>query len=232
MAAFLALATTAAVRRGDREALMALFNLMGGSNWTKNRAWDPDGVSDPCAVRWHGVGCYDPCDPVLDREVYNPLMDKNPKPVRRKCRKGRIHSIDLRGNNLRGNIADWTAIGELHNLTWLDLASNDINGSLPTELGRIQQLEHLDLAHNQIEGHLPPATFGSLNAGGPEHDPTSLRMDLQLGDTEEPLQGVQLSKKKTQKKTPSYKKCRGFFLSLFSLSATSPFCTSSSLLSI
>jgi len=140
------------VRAADKEALISLFKLLGGPYWTKNDGWDPDGGSDPCdvATRWHGVGCIDPCDIYRDGAS---------------CAFGRITALTLRDNNLTGSITNWTEVGELKNLSWIDLSVNAISGSLPAEIGQVQNIEVLNLGFNQIEGQLP-ATLGSLNANG------------------------------------------------------------------
>lgn len=46
-------------------------------------------------------------------------------------------------------------MGELRNLTWLDLSYNRISGSIPPELGLVNNVENINLAHNQLSGHAP-----------------------------------------------------------------------------
>lgn len=138
-------------RLGDLNALVALFNLLDGPNWKQNTNWSPDGTGvDPCLTRWKGVGCVDPCLKIFDGPD---------------CREGRITSIDLHDNGLRGNLSSWTGVGELQNLTKLDLKHNrNITGSIPTQLGLIQNLEFLDLEKNDLTGGLLPEHFALLNA--------------------------------------------------------------------
>jgi len=138
----------AKARVADHEALNSLFQLLGGAYWTRNDGW-PDG-GDPCEIRhkWHGVGCIDPCDIYRDGPS---------------CAFGRITALTLRDNNLTGSITNWTGIGDLHNLSWIDLSMNAISGSLPAEIGEVRNVEVINLAFNSLEGNLP-TTLGQLNS--------------------------------------------------------------------
>ena len=115
------------MRRADRAALVSLFQLLGGPHWLNNDGWDVDGTSDPCdhQTHWRGVGCIDPCDDWRDGP---------------NCYFGRVTALNLRDNNLTGSMTNWTGIGDLHNLTWLDLSFNSISGSVPAEIGEIQNI--------------------------------------------------------------------------------------------
>ena len=140
------------MRRADRAALVQLFRLLGGPYWTHNEGWDPDGGTDPCDMntRWRGVGCIDPCD------FYRDGAD---------CAFGRVTALNLRDNNLTGSITNWTGIGDLHNLTYLDMSLNAISGSLPAEIGQIQNIEIISLSFNKLDGQLP-TTLGNINSNG------------------------------------------------------------------
>ena len=72
---------------------------------------------------------------------------------------GRVISLDLRANGLRGSIA--AELGSLSKLNSLNLSDNELNGSIPSELGNFSNLAWLDLAGNELSGPLPP-TLGSL----------------------------------------------------------------------
>ena len=104
------------VRRADLSALLDLYRILGGEQWKDRAGWDPTGTADPCTTHWHGVGCDDPCDAVLDATVLPrgvSLLDATRVP----CRKGRITSIRLRDNRLHGNISSWHSVAELHELS-------------------------------------------------------------------------------------------------------------------
>ena len=103
------------------------------------------GYSDPCTFRWFGIGCVDPCDSLLDGPD---------------CYFGRIVSINQPRNNLTGSLTNWTELGELHNLTTLDLQSNSIYGQIPTEIGLLSHLDLIDMRHNRLEGTIPAAMGG------------------------------------------------------------------------
>ncbi len=139
-------------RRSAEKALINLFKLLGGPYWTNNDGWDPDGGTDPCEVydRWYGVGCIDPCDIYRDGPS---------------CAFGRITALTLRDNNLTGSLTNWTGVGDLHNLSWVDLSVNYVSGSIPAEFGQIKNIEVLNMAFNSLQGTLP-TTLGAMNGNG------------------------------------------------------------------
>jgi Leucine-rich repeat (LRR) protein len=48
-----------------------------------------------------------------------------------------------------------TEIGNLLNLTVLDLFNNVLTGVLPHHLGRLTKLQHLDVSRNKLTGVVP-----------------------------------------------------------------------------
>lgn len=100
--------------------------------------------------RWAGVGCTDPCKRWHDGDD---------------CALGRVTALSLDQNGLSGDISNWTALGQLHNLTILDLTGNSLLGTLPTEIGRIQNLESLQFPNNKLSGTLP-TELGAINSNG------------------------------------------------------------------
>ena len=158
--------TTGRIRQAEHNALAYLYHATNGPSWTNNNGWDVgENGTDPCrrtralvpygprseatvpytgrvynATPWFGVGCLDPCDDYLDG------FD---------CTAGRISSILLRENGMSGSTTGWTMVGEMRNLTVLDLSYNSITGVLPTELGRIHNLDSLQLRDNSFIGDLP-----------------------------------------------------------------------------
>ena len=136
------------VRPADRGALWELYELTSGAAWSFNENWSPE--TDPCHLnsRWVGVGCVDPCDRFRDGED---------------CAFGRVSSLVLDYNGLSGNITGWHALGNLTNLTILDLSLNSIEGQLPREVGQLEQLTSLNLMRNKLGGTLP-TELGSINA--------------------------------------------------------------------
>ena len=172
------------VRLVERDALWSLYGLTNGLTWRVNDGWNIS--TDPCrktaapvphrpqssapvtftdrtyrAALWHGVGCLDPCDDYLDGPS---------------CTAGRISSIMLRNNSLHGDIAEWVGVGELRNLTVLDLSYNSLSGTLPTEFALIRNLDILQLRDNALSGDLPTelAAINSASAGSGELKEISL----------------------------------------------------------
>ena len=67
---------------------------------------------------------------------------------------GLVTSIELATNNLRGSIP--SELGDLSNLTWLELANNGLSGSIPPELGALSDVYYLTLSDNVLSGSIPP----------------------------------------------------------------------------
>ena len=72
---------------------------------------------------------------------------------------GRVTSLVLQGNGLRGSIP--AELGNLTHLTYLYLRENGLKGALPPEIGNLVQLRELSLAYNDLDGEIP-ATLGRL----------------------------------------------------------------------
>ena len=62
--------------------------------------------------------------------------------------------VDLSWNQLTGSIPP--EIGNLTNLGWLYLSNNQLIGSIPIEIGNLVNLEGLYLNQNQLTGEIPP----------------------------------------------------------------------------
>ena len=74
---------------------------------------------------------------------------------------GRVVSLSLRDNNLRGPLH--ASIGQLDRLTTLDLSRNWITGPIPAEVGGLTLLRELTLSVNGVTGELPPG-LGTLDS--------------------------------------------------------------------
>ena len=67
--------------------------------------------------------------------------------------------MDLAGNQLTGTLPP--EIGDLANLTELELGGNQVMGAIPPEIGNLESLTFLHLEYNQFTGEIP-AEIGNL----------------------------------------------------------------------
>ena len=73
---------------------------------------------------------------------------------------GRVTRLNLASNNLTGSIpAD---LGKLTELTSLNLYNNGLKGSIPPELGNLSSLQTLSLSENALTGEIP-SELGNLS---------------------------------------------------------------------
>ncbi len=63
------------------------------------------------------------------------------------------YSLGLRNSGLTGPIPP--EIGNLTNLTYLNLGRNELTGSIPPEIGNLTNLTYLNLGYNQLTGSIP-----------------------------------------------------------------------------
>ena len=64
-----------------------------------------------------------------------------------------LTELNLYGNQLTGSIPP--EIGNLTNLTYMNLGSNQLTGSIPSEIGNLTNLYGLSLRYNQLTGIIP-----------------------------------------------------------------------------
>jgi len=185
----------------DRIALIKLYEAFDGANWVNNRNWnttsgtpEENKANDPCdhEKRWFGVGFQDPCEKYLDDIVgHGPQTDflTRVRGSGQGCFAGRVTSLNLRRNNLRGNLSV-PELGDLENLTYVDLSWTGLEGAIPSEIGRINMVQHINLAHNNISGTLP-TELGTINQAGPPassgcgiDDPCPLGVQMKLTNLE------------------------------------------------
>ena len=75
------------------------------------------------------------------------------------CEAGNVTELALYSNQLSGSIP--SEIGNLTALTELSLPSNQLSGPIPPEIGNLTALTHLILAWNQLSGSIP-SEIGNL----------------------------------------------------------------------
>ena len=73
---------------------------------------------------------------------------------------GRVVTLNLAGNNLSGSLP--AALGNLSNLQFLHLSANELSGSIPAELGDLSNIRGLHLYDNALSGSIP-AELGGLS---------------------------------------------------------------------
>lgn len=56
-------------------------------------------------------------------------------------------------------------LGNLKNLTFLDVSANSLNGEIPTELGKLTNIVTLGLANNDFSGTVPTEFGYFVNLG-------------------------------------------------------------------
>ena len=74
---------------------------------------------------------------------------------------GRVTGLSLLSNQLTGTIP--SELGKLSSLTWLQLLDNQLTGTIPPELGMLSSLTFLALSANQLTGPIPPE-LGQLSS--------------------------------------------------------------------
>ncbi len=124
-------------KQKERNALVALYNSLGGDGWTNKTNWMDENVE---VSEWYGV--------TVDSE-------------------GFVTGIDLSNNNLSGTIPDEIGdFSKLVTLCFGDYLNNqnnnNITGTLPESICKLTSLEYLDLSSNQLEGALPE-NIGNLS---------------------------------------------------------------------
>lgn len=68
---------------------------------------------------------------------------------------GRVVTLNLAANNLTGTVP--SSIGNLTNLTQLQLFNNQLSGTIPSQIGNLVNLTSLGLENNQFSGTIPTA---------------------------------------------------------------------------
>ena len=137
----------------ERDALIAFYNALDGTNWKKNDGWDDD--CDKC--KWHGVKC-DNSGRVTELKLKkNDLSGLIPAQIGSLTY---LEKLDLSDNNLSGSIP--SEIANLSNLTQLKLQKNNLEGCIPPSFSTICAI-NVDLSDNLCL--LPTGGFTAFCAG-------------------------------------------------------------------
>ncbi|KAK9271647.1 hypothetical protein L1049_002010 [Liquidambar formosana] len=71
-----------------------------------------------------------------------------------------METLDLSSNSLTGTLP--SDIGNMGRLKLLNLAKNSLSGQLPNEMSKLSDLEYLDLSNNKFKGKIPDKLPSSL----------------------------------------------------------------------
>lgn len=143
----------AAIPTTESQALRALYDATGGSNWTDKTGW-LGAPGTECS--WAGVGCNSDGTNVVRLNLYgNNLVGTLPGDLKNLTK---LELLGLNGSTLTSIPAE---LGSLPNLSELDIANSSLSGAIPGELGNLASLTILDLSGNALTGTVP-ATFGNL----------------------------------------------------------------------
>ncbi|HRY65759.1 MAG TPA: FG-GAP-like repeat-containing protein [Candidatus Aminicenantes bacterium] len=160
---FLPAVLRGAIPASERQALIAFYASTGGDSWTVNTGWkteplDADGFALPGTENtWYGVTT-DSSNSMVTALILasNNLVGSLPAGI------GDLPNLtilNVRGNRLSGSLPAelWT----LTNLTVLQLYQNEFSGTLAAEIGDLTNLTALNLYANQLTGSLP-SSLGNL----------------------------------------------------------------------
>lgn len=152
----LVLCTTSKVHAtcsSDSLALVALYNVANGANWTN--VWE---LNAPFS-QWYGVETNPSTGCVIGLNLSgNDLLGTLPLEM---AELSSIKILDLSYNSLLDSIP--AEFGNLANLKKLDLSFNNLTGNLPPELGAIENLEELHLSSNNFTGNIPTELGNLVN---------------------------------------------------------------------
>ena len=145
------------VSEPDHAALVALYTATDGPNWVNNDNW----LTNAPLGDWYGVNTDSSGRVVrldLDGQWDSDAQENIPHglsgPIPSELGNlANLTGLNLGGNDLTGPIP--TELGELVSLTSLSLNSNSLAGPIPTELGRLSNLRTLDLGFNDLTGPIP-----------------------------------------------------------------------------
>ena len=139
---------------GDREALLALFAVTGGPNWSSSHNW----ATDAPLGDWYGITT-DEAGRVVELDLQgNNLAGPIPPEVGDLTG---LKDLYLSRNALVGAIPP--TVSNLVNLRRLFLSHNRLTGRIPAEIGALTDLWHLWLETNRFTGSVPPELGNLVN---------------------------------------------------------------------
>jgi RHS repeat-associated protein len=144
------------------QALKALYDSLGGSNWTTKTNWPNQGNWPATATAaqmgtWYGVT-------VTNGDVSSLTLNQNnlsgilPKTLTNLIR---LTNLSLQTNNISGTIP--SSIQNLADLNLLYLHGNKLSGLLPTEIGSLTKLTRMWIYANMFSGNIPASINNLTN---------------------------------------------------------------------
>lgn len=128
----------------EREALIAIYNALGGPDWKHNDNW----CSDNPLEQWYGVV-------IVDGSVYSLYLDDNNlngEIPRELGNLKNLNTLSMNANNIKGPIPE--EIGELTELQYLYMHTCGLEGTLPNSIGNLVKLKELNLSWNSLSGQI------------------------------------------------------------------------------
>lgn len=151
---FAARSAAAAVSQAEHDALVAIYNSTGGSNWTSHDNW-LGAAGTECT--WSGVVC-DGDGTIITLDLHrNQLAGTLPPQIGALTN---LRDLVLYENQLSGSIP--AEVGQLSNLTALYLGNNTFTGAVPSSIGSLKKLLVLHVGDNKLSSL--PAEIWSLTA--------------------------------------------------------------------
>ncbi|MBO7553219.1 MAG: hypothetical protein J6T82_04205, partial [Bacteroidaceae bacterium] len=131
----------------EREALMDIYESMGGAQWLQNYLWD----SERALNYWYGVKIEHGVVTELDLSMNN-LIGELPQSI---SKLKHLKRLCLAGNKdgITGSLPE--SLGELTDLEVLELNYCSLSGEIPACLGNLKHLHVLSLSDNELSGELP-----------------------------------------------------------------------------
>jgi len=140
------------------EALIALYDSTDGPNWDYySNAHYYHWNVTNTPCNWWGTTCSAGHITRIYRDNKN-LSGSIPPEIGNLTQ---LTVLDLSGNHLSGSIP--LEIGNLTQLTELDLSGNHLSGSIPLEIGNLTQLTELDLYGNHLSGLMSPEQLANYS---------------------------------------------------------------------
>ncbi|CAA6671209.1 unnamed protein product [Spirodela intermedia] len=139
----------------DVSALNVMYNSLNSPS--SLTGWTSSG-GDPCGQRWKGIKC---SGPSVTEIKLSGLGLTGSIGYQLSSLTSVTHLLKPCSNSFTGGVP--YSISQMTDLTYLNLANNQLSGQLTDMFGKLPSLTFLDLSYNQLTGDLPQS-FGSLSS--------------------------------------------------------------------